>query len=107
MEAAGSVHQTEVDKFADTIGEWLHIAATRGAFDKLILVAGPQMLGTLRAALTKPVEARVVGTLDKVYTQLRPDEVAAVLHEHFPTWIDARISQVPASAQKGNQQPIG
>lgn len=105
MEPHTSVQQTQVDRFVAEIAQWLHLAADAGEFDELILVAGPQMLGELRACLTTPVEQRLVDTLDKVYTKLPRPELEAQLRAHFPNRMPDSADTVPASARRGNAQP--
>ncbi|NNK66941.1 MAG: host attachment protein [Rhodobacteraceae bacterium] len=75
------VRATEI--FAKTIADDLERSATRGAFDRLVLVAGPKMLSALRDALPKPVRDRVLSEVAKDLTKVRledlPDHLGEVL----------------------------
>jgi protein required for attachment to host cells len=51
------------------IGE-LETARESGSFKQLVLVAPPKFLGQLRSELATPLEACVVKSLDKDYTQM-------------------------------------
>ncbi|WP_173932565.1 host attachment family protein [Chelativorans sp. Marseille-P2723] len=61
-------HRVEKERFADEIAGRLYSLAHRGRFDKIVLIAPPTVLGTLRKALHKEVEARVVGEIPKTLT---------------------------------------
>lgn len=54
-----------------------------GHFARLVLVAGPQMLGDLREALSPPVRAALLGELDKTLTEVAladlPEHLADIL----------------------------
>ena len=54
--------------FAETIAAELAESHRRGSFDRLILVAGPHMLGALRAALAEPVRTSLHAEVDKDLT---------------------------------------
>lgn len=67
--------------FAKDLADWLHRAHIAGAYDRLIVVAGPQMLGDLRAVIDKDVQARVVASVDKDLTNLGEREVLDALDD--------------------------
>ena len=56
-----------------------HEAAHRGRFDRLILVAGPQILGALRPKLHQEVAAKVVGEVPKTLTNHPLGEIERIL----------------------------
>jgi protein required for attachment to host cells len=56
-------HRLAKDRFAADLAERLHALAHRRAFDRIVLVADPRLLGALRGALHAEVRARVVGEL--------------------------------------------
>jgi protein required for attachment to host cells len=56
------------ERFAEEIAERLYKLAHRGKFEKLILVAPPTVLGTLRKSIHKEVAARVVDEIPKTLT---------------------------------------
>ena len=61
-------HRLEEQRFAGRIAEALYKAAHAGAFERLILVAPPKVLGDLRKVLHDEVKQRLAGTLDKTLT---------------------------------------
>ena len=61
-------HQLEEDRFAGSIAEALYKAAQAGAYERLIIVAPPKVLGELRRVMHDEVKRRLVGTLDKTLT---------------------------------------
>lgn len=56
--------------FAREIAAHIDSAAARNAFDRLVLVAAPQMLGELRHGLSNSAKAKVSGELPKDLTHL-------------------------------------
>lgn len=62
-------HRLEKERFADDMAEVLYQAAHRGRFERLILVAGPQILGALRPKLHAEVASRVVAEVPKTLTK--------------------------------------
>jgi protein required for attachment to host cells len=63
------VRQAE-HRFADHVAEQLSARFARKDFDRLVLVAGPTMLGDLRAALPDAIRKTVHGELAKDLTHL-------------------------------------
>jgi protein required for attachment to host cells len=61
-------HRIGKERFAEEIAERLYKLAHRGAYDKIVLVAPPTVLGTLRKALHKEVDARIAGEIPKTLT---------------------------------------
>ena len=61
-------HRHEEEAFAREIADTLEKARKRKAFDQLIVVAPPKTLGDLRAAFTKPLQARIKAELNKDLT---------------------------------------
>jgi protein required for attachment to host cells len=67
------VRQTE-QRFAATVAGALAAALDRDAYDRLIVIAGPTMLGDLRGLFTSTVRAAVLTEVDKDLTHLtNPD----------------------------------
>jgi protein required for attachment to host cells len=61
-------HRLAKERFAADLAEQLYGYAHRGAFDRLIIVAGPRVLGVLRDNLHKEVSDRVVAEIDSNLT---------------------------------------
>ena len=53
-------HELQKERFAADLAEKLYAEAHRGAFERLVLVASPKVLGDLRAALHKEVADKVI-----------------------------------------------
>jgi len=56
------------ERFAEEIAERLYKLAHRGEFEKIVLVAPPVVLGAMRKALHKEVDARVACEVPKTLT---------------------------------------
>ena len=61
-------HRHEEEAFAREIADILEKARKRDAFDQLVVVAPPKALGDLRAAFTRPLQARIKAELNKDLT---------------------------------------
>lgn len=72
-------HRLEKERFADQMAEYLYLAAHRGRYDRLILVAGPQILGALRPKLHAEVASRVVAEVPKTLTNHPIGKIEKVL----------------------------
>ena len=70
------LHRQAKSNFAKLIAEYVDRGAQDKKFDDLVLVAPPQMLGDLRAALGKQSADRIVSTIDKDLTKLPLPEMA-------------------------------
>jgi protein required for attachment to host cells len=73
-------HKHEAELFAHQIADELENALRQNQFKRLVLVAGPKFLGTLRAAMSKSVELAVIA-------EIRKDLVHAteeVVRQHLP-----------------------
>jgi protein required for attachment to host cells len=57
-------HRLAKERFARDLADRLYALAHRGAFDRIVLVADPRVLGALRDHLHKEVRARIVGEVD-------------------------------------------
>ena len=75
---AGDAHRLEKAAFARRLARQLGAWARRGAFDRLILVAPPRMLGDLRGALDARTRRRLHDTVPKDLTR---QPAAAVARE--------------------------
>lgn len=72
-------HRLEKERFAGTLADTLYKAAHAKAYDRLIIVAPPKVLGDLRRNLHQEVEQRIVGTLDKTLTNHPVGDIEKVL----------------------------
>ena len=72
-------HKQETQRFARQIVRSLEEARRKDQFDRLVLMAGPPFLGTLRAALRKSVRATLVAEVPKDLVHQTEREVRAHL----------------------------
>lgn len=61
-------HELAKERFAADLAEKLYQQAHKGEFERLILVASPQVLGDLRRELHQEVSDRVVAEIPKTLT---------------------------------------
>ena len=90
---AGSEHHTfpppppakeqEAVDFAREVATRADAGRMQGDFERLVLVASPDFLGTLRKKLTTPTAKLVDRTIDKNLTQLSPPEI----RRHLPEFL--------------------
>ncbi|WP_172294376.1 host attachment family protein [Pseudoruegeria sp. HB172150] len=76
-------HRLAKDRFADELADILYRQAHRGDFERIVLVAAPQVLGELRDKMHKEVVARVVDEIPKTLTNHPLDKVEALIHAEF------------------------
>ncbi len=70
MERPSDPQRNNQQMFAREIADYIDKAAGRSAFDRLIIVAAPQMLGELRQSLSNAAKTKVTGELPKDLTHL-------------------------------------
>jgi protein required for attachment to host cells len=68
-------------QFARDIADWLDNAEAAEAFDRLVLVAAPHMLGDLRTVMSKSVEGRIAAEIDKDLTKMNEIALRKALDE--------------------------
>jgi protein required for attachment to host cells len=68
-------HELQKDRFAADLADRLYKMAHRGAFDRLVLVASPHVLGVVREHLHKEVSDKLVAEIDKTLTNHPRDEI--------------------------------
>ncbi|MBX3491092.1 MAG: host attachment protein [Parvibaculum sp.] len=76
-------HRQAKRDFARMVADTLLEKTRESAFDKLIVVAPPEMLGDLRGALAPETKARLIGERAKDYTELTPREIKEQLAGDF------------------------
>lgn len=67
------------NQFADRIARLLNTAKMGEAFDRLVLIAPPKMLGEIRVHLTEKILHKVTASLAKEFTHLDEKALAAQL----------------------------
>ncbi len=70
--------QDKIDtEFAHHLAEQMSSALAKHKFDRLIVIAGPHMLGLLRVSFDEALAAVVIGEIDKDLSRQTPDAVAS------------------------------
>lgn len=72
-------HELAKERFAHELADILYKYAHKGAFDRIVLVAPPQVLGDLRQKLHKAVREKVVDEIDKDLSNHPLDKVETML----------------------------
>lgn len=75
MSPKSDVHDLTEQDLAHEIGELLDEKQKKAAFDQLVLVAAPRMLGLLRAALSDNTKKLVVCECDKDLTKVSEQDL--------------------------------
>lgn len=70
----GQIHHEEVH-FARSISRWLENANNHEAFDRLVIVAAPRMLGLVRADLSEHVKSKLANEMAKDVTNMSIPEI--------------------------------
>ena len=76
-----SPKEAEMLHFANELATYLGAARKQNAFQHLVLVASPHVLGLLREKLDAPTSAMISGTLSKDYTYVGIEELSKHLAE--------------------------
>lgn len=76
-------HELAKDRFAADLAERLYKEAHKGSFDKLVIVASPQVLGVLRSEMHKEVAAKVIAEVPKTLTNHPIPEIEALVKKEL------------------------
>ena len=79
LESSADPRRTEAETFARRVAERLYEGRTSGAYQELILVAGPAFLGLLRDALDADTGRCVVKEVRKTLPDASPTEIQAIV----------------------------
>jgi len=81
MQPSSDPHKHEQKAFAHDIAKLLEEKRVQKAYDQVVIIAAPKMLGELRLALSTPTSQLVIGEIDKDLTKLPVDELSGHLDE--------------------------
>ena len=84
MEPSTDPREVEQTKFLREVVDYVEKANNDHVFDRLVLVAPPSALGTLRANLSKPLAEKVTAELNKDLTQVPVHDMAKHLGAVMP-----------------------
>lgn len=82
-------HELEKERFASDMADLLYKRAHAGAFDEIVIVAAPSVLGTLRGELHGEVRDKVVAEIDKNLTNEPIDKLEERLADLLGTARDS------------------
>jgi protein required for attachment to host cells len=74
-------HQQAEDRFAVRVAQVLYKKAHEHEFERLIVVAAPRTLGTLRSAFRKEVAQKVTAEIPKDLTSRQPADIGRLLKQ--------------------------
>ncbi|MBP1805560.1 host attachment family protein [Rubellimicrobium aerolatum] len=81
--STSDTHRSDEHRFVEDLAEQLYTSAHQGKFDRLVVVAGPNHLGTLRAKLHKEVADRIVGEVHKTLTGHPVDQIERIVAQEL------------------------
>ena len=81
LQPHGGPHEKEDFSFVTDVAEWLDHAAKEDAFDRIILIAPPRMLGELRDSLSQQVQTRIAAEINKDLTKMNEKSLQKELEE--------------------------
>lgn len=76
-------HELAKERFAADLADMLYEQAHQGAFDRLVLVAAPKVLGDLRDHMHKEVRDRVVAEIPKTLTNHPVNEIEKLVKQEM------------------------
>jgi protein required for attachment to host cells len=79
MQARTSEHDKHMQEFARALAELLEEGRDEHAYDKLVIVATPRLLGVLRDTLSDEVTRLLADSFAKNMTRCSPEQIRAVL----------------------------
>jgi protein required for attachment to host cells len=78
-------HELAKDRFAKDLSDRLYAYAHKGAFDRLVLVTSPQILGALRDEMHNEVRSKVIAEIPKTLTNHPVDQIERLLKQELDT----------------------
>jgi protein required for attachment to host cells len=78
------LHRREKERFAQSLANDLEQRYARHEFDRLVIVAAPETLGTIRAALCDKVRAVILSEVPKDLTKIPNTKVKLHLSDNLP-----------------------
>jgi len=84
MEPRTDPREVEQQKMLHELAKYLEQEAKKGSYDRLVIVAPPRALGSLRSELPPGARTKVSGELDKDLTQVAIHDLAGHLGSVLP-----------------------
>jgi len=77
-------HELAEERFAGELADILYRQVHASAFENLVIIAAPRVLGDLRKALHKQVIDRVIAEIPKTLTNHSMDDIEKLVMAEFP-----------------------
>ncbi|WP_339770233.1 host attachment family protein [uncultured Pseudosulfitobacter sp.] len=78
-------HELAKERFAKDLSDLLYKEAHKGHFDKLIIVASPQVLGVLRDEMHSEVTSKIIAEIPKTLTNHPVNEIEKIVKHELET----------------------
>ncbi|SHG78284.1 host attachment family protein [Cognatishimia maritima] len=72
-------HELAKERFAKDLSDILYEKAHKGAFDRLVIAASPQVLGVLRAEMHKEVTDKIIAEIPKTLTNHPMEKIEEII----------------------------
>ena len=82
-------HELQKERFASDLADKLYRMAHAGRYERLVLVASPQVLGVVRDEMHKEVSDKLVATIDKTLTNHPLPEIEQIVTDELAGMEDA------------------
>lgn len=82
-------HELQKERFATDLAEMLYKMAHSGRFDRLVIVASPQVLGVLRDEMHQEVSSRIVAEIPKTLTNHPLSKIETIVAHDLSAMGDA------------------
>lgn len=76
-------HELAKDRFASDLADRLYDEAIAGKYERLVLVASPQVLGVVRDEMHMEVSKRLVADIDKTLTNHPVEEIERIVKKEL------------------------
>lgn len=85
-------HEFEKDRFAREVANVLYRKAHDGSYDRLVVVAGPHVLGVLRDELHSEVSNKIIAEIPKTLTGHPIDKIEKMVKDEMKAAVSASRS---------------
>lgn len=82
-------HELQKDRFASDLADKLYKMAHKGRYDRLVIVASPQVLGVVRNEMHKEVSDKVIAEIPKTLTNHPLNEIETLVKQDLAGMDDA------------------
>lgn len=76
-------HDLAKERFAKDLSDMLYDEAHKGAFERLVIAASPQVLGVLRSEMHKEVTDKIIAEIPKTLTGHPMDKIEKIIKDEL------------------------